>query len=86
MPVENTMKFGDSLLTQLELKRKRHRGTMECEGRVSGWDSPVASKKKRQFDREDFSKRLCKRAVGLHHKMKVNLLLHHLLNNPTLIS
>ena len=45
--IENTMLFGDTLLTQLLTSRKRHRGNLEGEVSHRWSDSPVAQKKSR---------------------------------------
>ena len=63
--IESAIKFGDSLLSTLQVKRKRFRGTVECEHRSHSWDSSTVRKKsQKQMNQESFAKRLCKRAAS----------------------
>ena len=68
--LESGVKFGDSLLSMLEVKRKRYRGTIECDV-DNTFHSNAVPKKKLRFvpvrqvkgDTESFAKLLCRRAA-----------------------
>ena len=67
---ENTMVFGDALLTKLEYSRKRHRGTTDCAS--SSCDNGSKSKRKKT-KHADLAKRLCSRAAsnGVEREMYI---------------